>query len=218
MLQKSMRRKTVFFALLTYCICSIVSLTIIQAKETTTCKVFFSPRGYCTDAVIKEINKAKSSIFVMAYSFTSAPIAKTLLDAKKRGVKVEVIIDHSRNTEKYTETRFFKNMGIPVYVDSKEAIQHNKVMIIDSETVITGSFNFTKAAEEKNAENLLVIKSKELAKVYLENWEKHRDHSVSYSQNAHVNTPITRSANNQGNNISDHEQQPTRFFLKSIFH
>jgi phosphatidylserine/phosphatidylglycerophosphate/cardiolipin synthase-like enzyme len=84
--------------------------------------------------------------------------------------------------------------------------------------VITGSFNFTKAAEEKNAENLLVIKSKELAKVYLENWEKHRDHSISYSQNAHVNTPITRSANNQGNNISDHEQQPTRFFLKSIFH
>jgi len=116
----------------------------------------------------------------MAYSFTSAPIAKTLLDAKKRGVKVEVIIDHSRNTEKYTETRFFNNMGIPVYVDSKEAIQHNKVMIIDSETVITGSFNFTKAAEEKNAENLLVIKSKELAKVYLENWEKHRDHSISY--------------------------------------
>ena len=52
-----------------------------------------------------------------------------------------------------------------------------KIMIIDKQTVVTGSFNFTKAAEEKNAENLLVIRSKELAKVYAENWERHREHS-----------------------------------------
>ena len=53
-------------------------------------------------------------------------------------------------------------------------------MIIDKETLITGSFNFTKAAEEKNAENLLVIKSKELAKEYLDNWHKHKEHSEKY--------------------------------------
>jgi phosphatidylserine/phosphatidylglycerophosphate/cardiolipin synthase-like enzyme len=46
-------------------------------------------------------------------------------------------------------------------------------MIVDRETVITGSFNFTKAAEEKNAENLLTIKSKELAAIYIDNWKKH---------------------------------------------
>jgi phosphatidylserine/phosphatidylglycerophosphate/cardiolipin synthase-like enzyme len=54
-------------------------------------------------------------------------------------------------------------------------------MIIDKETVITGSFNFTKAAEEKNAENLLILKSKELAKTYIDNWTKHKEHSDSYS-------------------------------------
>ena len=53
-------------------------------------------------------------------------------------------------------------------------------MIIDKETVITGSFNFMKAAEEKNAENLLIIRNKDLAKIYLENWEKHKEHSEVY--------------------------------------
>jgi phosphatidylserine/phosphatidylglycerophosphate/cardiolipin synthase-like enzyme len=53
-------------------------------------------------------------------------------------------------------------------------------MVIDQETVITGSFNFTKAAEEKNAENVLVIRSKELAKIYMENWNRHKEHSTMY--------------------------------------
>jgi phosphatidylserine/phosphatidylglycerophosphate/cardiolipin synthase-like enzyme len=53
-------------------------------------------------------------------------------------------------------------------------------MIIDTETVITGSFNFTKAAEEKNAENLLILKNKELAKPYIDNWNGHKSHSEEY--------------------------------------
>lgn len=83
----------------------------------------------------------------------------------------------SGHAKKTIKEKFFRNHGIPVYVDGKEAIQHNKVMIIDSEIVITGSFNFTKAAEERNAENVLVIRSKEMAKMYLENWNKHKEHS-----------------------------------------
>ncbi len=59
-------------------------------------------------------------------------------------------------------------------------IAHNEIMIIDGETVITGSFNFTKAAEEKNAENLLVIRDKKLAKRYFKNWEEHERHSEVY--------------------------------------
>jgi phosphatidylserine/phosphatidylglycerophosphate/cardiolipin synthase-like enzyme len=71
---------------------------------------------------------------------------------------------------------------VPTFIDAKHAIAHNKIMIIDKATVITGSFNFTKAAEEKNAENLLIITSKELAKIYLDNWQKHREHSESYQR------------------------------------
>jgi phosphatidylserine/phosphatidylglycerophosphate/cardiolipin synthase-like enzyme len=71
-------------------------------------------------------------------------------------------------------------MGVATYIDSKRTIAHNKIIIIDKEIVITGSFNFTKAAEEKNAENLLIIKSADLAKAYIENWNRHFEHSEKY--------------------------------------
>ena len=140
-------------------------------------QIFFSPKGGCTEAIINKIDQAKTEILVQAYSFTSAPIAKALVDAHKRGVKVQTILDKSQRSEKYTSATFLKNAGIPTFIDAKHAIAHNKIMIIDRETVVTGSFNFTKAAEEKNAENLLIIKDKAMAKVYIENWEKHKGHS-----------------------------------------
>lgn len=143
-------------------------------------QVYFSPSGGCTRAVTEEIDRAKSEILVQAYSFTSAPIADALLKAAKRGVKVAVILDKSSKTQRYSSATFFRNNGIPTYIDERHAIAHNKVMIVNRNTVITGSFNFTKAAEERNAENLLVIKSKELARYYGNNWESHREHSERY--------------------------------------
>lgn len=143
-------------------------------------RVFFSPNGGCTEAIVDEIGSAKTEILVQAYSFTSAPIAKALVDAHKRGVAVQAILDKSQRSEKYTSATFLANSGVPTYIDPKHAIAHNKIMIIDKTTVITGSFNFTKAAEEKNAENLLIIRSSDVAKTYLENWSKHRDHSEEY--------------------------------------
>ena len=93
---------------------------------------------------------------------------------------VEAILDKSQRTEKYSSATFLFNSGIPVKIDAAHAIAHNKVMIIDGETVITGSFNFTKAAEEKNAENLLVIHDKKLAERYAKNWQEHAQHSEAY--------------------------------------
>ena len=95
---------------------------------------------------------------------------------------METILDKSQRRERYTSATFISNVGIPIYIDSKHAIAHNKIMIIDKETVITGSFNFTKAAEEKNAENLLIIKEKDLAKLYIDNWYKHKEHSEPYER------------------------------------
>ena len=142
-------------------------------------EVYFSPNDGATTAIVREIDRARSEILVQAYSFTSAPIAKALLKAHKRGVKVRAILDKSQKTQKYSSASFLKNSGIPTYIDEKHAIAHNKIILIDRAVVITGSFNFTKAAEEKNAENLLIIRSKELAKPYLENWQRHREHSAA---------------------------------------
>jgi len=167
-------------------ICLAVALWVVPAfaydltLQNTPVQVFFSPRGGAQDALVATIGQAKDSIFVQAYSFTSAPIAKALVDAAKRGVKIEAILDKSQRSERYTGATFLRNEGIPVYIDDKHAIAHNKVMIIDGSIVVTGSFNFTKAAEEKNAENLLIIQNKEMAKIYMDNWGKHKEHSESY--------------------------------------
>jgi phosphatidylserine/phosphatidylglycerophosphate/cardiolipin synthase-like enzyme len=90
-----------------------------------------------------------------------------LVYAFRQGVKVEVILDKSQRTERYTSATFLTNAGISTLIDSRHAIAHNKVIIIDRETLITGSFNFTKAGKEKNAENLLIFKSKTLAGLYV---------------------------------------------------
>ena len=132
------------------------------------------------EAVVRELDAAKATVLVQAYSFTSAPIAKALVNAHKRGVKIEVILDKSQRTEKYSEADFLHNMGIPVKIDAKHAIAHNKVVAIDDGVVITGRFNFTKAAEENNAENLLVIRDKALAAKYTANWRTHAGHSEPY--------------------------------------
>jgi len=153
-------------------------------KATGTVEVFFSPHGGVTDAIIKEIDGAKKEVLVQAYSFTSSPIAKALLIAHKRGVNVEVVVDKGRVTERYTEATFLKNSGIAVWSDEKHAIAHNKIMIIDKNVVITGSFNFTKAAENSNAENLLIIKdNKPLTFQYLQNFGEHKGHSIAVMDN-----------------------------------
>ena len=140
-------------------------------------QVCFSPHGGCAQTIVKELNKARSEILVQAYSFTSAPIAKALLDAKRRAINVQVILDKSQKTQRYSSYTFFNNQSIPVFIDSTHAISHNKIIIIDRQVVITGSYNFTKAAEEKNAENILVIRSKELADRYIRNWKEHKRHA-----------------------------------------
>src|SRR5512133_33636 len=122
-----------------------------QFKATGTIDIYSSPRGGATEAIVNEISAARSGILVQAYSFTSKPIAAALVDARKRGVKIEVVLDKSQRREKYSSADFLAHAGIRTYIDSSHAIAHNKIIIIDRTTLITGSFNFTKAAEEKNA-------------------------------------------------------------------
>jgi phosphatidylserine/phosphatidylglycerophosphate/cardiolipin synthase-like enzyme len=140
----------------------------------------FTPGHACTDVIIAEIDAARSEILVQAYSFTSAEIAKALVGAHKRGIRVEAILDKSQRTAKYSYATFLANMRVPTYIDAKHAIAHNKIIIIDGITTITGSFNFTKAAQDRNAENLLVIRSRDIARAYRENWKNHVKHSERY--------------------------------------
>jgi len=143
-------------------------------------EVFFSPNGGCSEAVVRELNRAKQTVLVQVYSFTSTPIAQAMASAFRRGVKVQVILDESQRSERYSSADFVAHARIPTFIDAKHSIAHNKIIVIDGETVLTGSFNFTKAAEEHNAENLLVIHDAQLAARYTQNWNEHFAHSEAY--------------------------------------
>jgi phosphatidylserine/phosphatidylglycerophosphate/cardiolipin synthase-like enzyme len=149
-----------------------------EVSLNTVAHVYFSPAGGCTEAIVSEINRAKSTILVQAYSFTSKEIAQALVNAHKRGVAIQIILDKSQRSSKYSSADFMSNLGILTFIDSNHSIAHNKVMLIDNQTVITGSFNFTKAAEEGNAENMIIVLSPDLARVYSLNWTEHRKHAI----------------------------------------
>lgn len=142
-------------------------------------QVCFTPAEPCTNLIVAAIARAQKEILVQAYSFTSAPIAKALVAAHKKGVNVRIILDRSQFKNRgFSSAKFFNDYQLPVMVDFEPNIAHNKVMIIDDKVVITGSFNFTRAAQEKNTENVLIISDAALAKKYKANWKQRESASA----------------------------------------
>jgi phosphatidylserine/phosphatidylglycerophosphate/cardiolipin synthase-like enzyme len=156
-------RKLVHYSLLRVVVCSWIIFIIFNVTPTSASvaevEVYFSPNGGATDAVVAEINHAQREILIQAYTFTSVPIASALITAKTRGIKVEAILDKSNIKQRYSSITFLENAGIPVYIDDHVKIAHSKIMIIDGKEIITGSFNFTMAAECHNAENLVILRN-----------------------------------------------------------
>jgi hypothetical protein len=152
---------------------------------------YFSPTGGCTEACVNEIRQAQQQILVQAYSFTSVPIANALVEAHNRGVAVYIVLDKSQKTEQYSSADFVAHAGIATLIDSKHAIAHNKIMLIDRQTIITGSFNFTTSAEKSNAENLLVIRNRpDLYQAYESNFRHHYEHSEPYQGRGSGSQPM----------------------------
>ncbi|BAL25781.1 phospholipase D family protein [Azoarcus sp. KH32C] len=146
-----------------------------------TVEVAFAPAGQPEALLVRVIGQAKSSIEVQAYSFTSRPIAAALIAAHRRGVRVRVLADERMNRRGTGNVLpDLVAAGIPVAFETRYAAAHNKVLIADADgpvcTLATGSFNFTRAASTRNAENLIVLRDNcPLVQAYLENWQRHRE-------------------------------------------
>jgi phospholipase D len=133
---------------------------------------FTPPHKQCGHFISNHINQAKESIYVQAYGFTHTEIIDSLIEAKKRGVIVEIILDSSNFlAKKLAFIEELKRLGIKIHKAKVSGIAHNKVMVIDKKKVITGSFNFTESADKRNAENVLIVVDKRLANKYLANWK-----------------------------------------------
>ena len=150
-------------------------------------EVGFSPNEGGEELVVKVIDAARSEIRVMAYSFTSAAVTRALLDAKKRGVSVVLVVDHKNNVSQDASGKAraalstLSTAGCDVRTISAYAIAHDKVLIVDRQHVELGSFNYSQAAAKKNSENVLVNWSNpKLAQVYLQHFERNYRLSQQY--------------------------------------
>ncbi len=153
----------------------------VVASADTTMSTCYTPGQNCTSLVVNAIASAKTELLVQAYGFTSTAIIEAIGAAKDRGIKVSVILDKTNENEQDSGAAYLKEHGIVALIDDKVAIAHNKVMIIDGTTVITGSFNFTEAAQKRNAENVLIIAgNKALAETYKANWQRRATASRAY--------------------------------------
>lgn len=139
----------------------------------------FSPRQGATELIVKAIGEAKKSVHVAAYSFTSKPIGSALVAAKARGVDVEVVCDKSDRNGK--EPQYLAAQGVPLRLNYNYSIMHNKFMVIDGSTLELGSFNYTDAAEKRNAENVLVIHDAgKIAADYAAQWQRLWDEAENF--------------------------------------
>lgn len=136
----------------------------------------FTPEHDIAELIADKIGESKSEVLVLAYLFTNRKITAALIRAHKRGVKVEVVADREQTFNvAQTTIRDLVAAGVPVWLDNRFAAAHNKLMVIDGATVITGSFNFTQAAQSRNAENVLVsLNARTLAARYLENYQRRK--------------------------------------------
>lgn len=133
--------------------------------------VYFSPKGGVKQILIDAIRQANEEILVALYYFTDPDLADELVEAHHRGLQIRVILDKSQRNGKYSQARKLADAGLPVAFDSKHRIFHHKFMVIDKTTVVTGSQNWTKSADQYNAENILCLQDGELATQYREQFE-----------------------------------------------
>jgi phosphatidylserine/phosphatidylglycerophosphate/cardiolipin synthase-like enzyme len=144
--------------------------------------IYFTPPIGGAGGLIKHIDASKKTIKVMAYGFTAMPLSDALVKAHRRGVKVQLLQDEKSAGNNSDAVNQLIAAGIEVRSDGKHAIQHNKVMLLDDDIVITGSYNFTKSAEVRNAENIIILKSAYAAKRYADNWVTHWAHGEEVSE------------------------------------
>lgn len=109
--------------------------------------------------VLNAVNGTQRNIDIAAYSFTSKPVATALIAAQHRGVTVRVLADAKANSDRYTAVTFLANQGVPVRLTNKYSAMHNKFMVVDGDTVQTGSLNYSASAASRNAENVLLVKN-----------------------------------------------------------
>jgi phosphatidylserine/phosphatidylglycerophosphate/cardiolipin synthase-like enzyme len=135
-------------------------------------EIYFSPGPEPEQALIKLMDSAQATIHIALYYFTDRELAQALVRAFERGVQVQVLLDEDQRTAKYSKSRYLADKGIEVRYYEGSGYFHHKFAVFDSAVVATGSYNWTASAQSRNEENLIVIQDREVAQIYLEEWQR----------------------------------------------
>jgi phosphatidylserine/phosphatidylglycerophosphate/cardiolipin synthase-like enzyme len=136
-------------------------------------EVYFSPEDGTLNHILAAVNAAQESISFLAYSFTSDELADAMIEQAKSGVSVWGVFDKDQyHSNTGTEFDTLHNAGIDVRLDGNPRLMHHKVIIIDGQIVITGSYNFSNNAEHNNDENSLIIHNQDIAAQYLAEFQQ----------------------------------------------
>lgn len=161
------------FSISALLVVALINLFAVSADARQSTQTAFSPSPRAIALVIDTIASAEETIELAAYSFTSQRVTDALMEAHERGVDVRIVLDKGQTKRKYPAAVALLEAGVPIRINRRYAIMHNKYIIIDRMTVETGSFNYTNNAEKNNAENVLVIKNnRAVAEKYMEDWQR----------------------------------------------
>lgn len=151
-------------------------------SEGATIENYFSPQDSIDTAIVERLNAAQNSIRFMAFSFTSDPIAEAMIERHNNGVRVQGVFENRNAHGMGAEFERLEDAGIEVFVDGNCYTMHHKVIVIDNATVVTGSYNFSRRAEETNDENLVIIDAPDLASQYQAEFERVYEQALNPTQ------------------------------------
>lgn len=179
--------KTLLLAVLFLCALSQSPVSYADEEQTLAVKnldTCFSPKESCDQKLIDVINSSKKTLDVAIFSITHPDIAAAIVAAKKRGVKVRMVVDKGQSEGKHSETDSLIEADIEIKIGNAAGIMHDKYSVIDGEVLETGSFNYTTSATQFNTENQIYITDKKVIAKYLDNFEKLWDEGKSKSKSS----------------------------------
>lgn len=135
-------------------------------------RCYFSPGDDCENAIVSSIRNAKHSVKICVFTISENVISDAVVKAHKKGISVKIITDNDKLNDMGSDIRMLSKAGIRIRIDQSSSHMHHKFCVVDKEVLLTGSYNWTKSAADRNQENILVTEDPKMVKSYLSEFEK----------------------------------------------
>ena len=136
------------------------------------CKVSFSPSEDCLNDIIEQIQSASKFLDVCVFTISDNRISDELIKAYNNGIEIRIISDNEKMNDDGSDIKNLASVGIPIKIDQSPSHMHHKYMIIDELKVLTGSYNWTKAAAQYNQENIVITDNDDIVTGFIDNFSQ----------------------------------------------